>query len=202
MQDLVSNIDFLIFIIIASMVLMMSIMLLGAKDMSHSIIYLAMAFVGIAGMYLLLANEFLFAIQMTVYAGGVIVLFLFALMLTRTDEFVVRGNIGGVKTKFLLMFSFFAIMFTFTVMSTFETSLWSKIPFFQNTTEPDAIGALGFELFDIYSASFLMLSFILVVVLIGAIYLIKNEGEPEAILDKTDFFPGGVAENSSLEKED
>ena len=92
MQDLLNNIDFLIFIIIAILVLILAVMVLSAKDMSHAIIYLAMAFVGIAGIYLLLANEFLFAIQMTVYAGGVIILFLFALMLTRTDEFVVRGN--------------------------------------------------------------------------------------------------------------
>ncbi|OLS27406.1 MAG: F(420)H(2) dehydrogenase subunit J [Candidatus Heimdallarchaeota archaeon LC_3] len=202
MQDLVSNIDFIIFILIALMVLIMSISVLGAKDMSHAIIYLAMAFVGIAGMYLLLANEFLFAIQMTVYAGGVIVLFLFALMLTRTEEFVVRGNTGGVRTRFLIIFLFFAIIFSFTVMTTFNELLWKKIPVFQNSGAGDAIGALGIALFDIYSASFFILAFILIVVLIGAIYLIKNEGEPEPILDKTDFFPGGVAENSSPEKED
>jgi NADH-quinone oxidoreductase subunit J len=172
---------------------MMAILVLEAKDMSHAIIFLAMTFVGISAIYLLLANEFLFAIQMTVYAGGVIILFLFALMLTRTDEFVVRGSTGGRSTRFLFMILFFLFIFSFTVVRTLNS--FQGTPLFENE-----IGKLGFSLFDVYIGPFVILSFILIVVLIGAIYLIKNEGEPEKILDKTDFFPGGSEYDPSDQK--
>lgn len=190
MQDLISNIDFLIFIFVAVVILMMAILVLEAKDMSHAIIFLAMTFVGISAIYLLLSNEFLFAIQMTVYAGGVIILFLFALMLTRTDEFVVRGSTGGRGLRFLLMFILFLFMFLFTVGRTISN--FQGTPVFEGE-----IGQLGFNLFNQYIGSLVILAFILISVLIGAIYLIKNEGEPEKISDRTDFFPGGSEYKSS-----
>lgn len=189
MQDLISNIDYLLFIIIAIAILLMAILVLEAKDMSHAIVFLAMTFVGISAVYLLLSNEFLFAIQLTVYAGGVIILFLFALMLTRTEEFVVRGSIGGRGFRFVLMIVLFLFMFLFTVGRTLSDL---KAPVFEN-----AISKIGFDLFNQYIGAFIILAFILIVVLIGAIYLIKNEGEPDKILDRTDFFPGGSEYNSS-----
>ncbi|MFW9928043.1 MAG: NADH-quinone oxidoreductase subunit J [Candidatus Thorarchaeota archaeon] len=194
-NEIVGNMDLIIFIVLALGILLMAILVLEAKDMSHAIVFLAMAFVGVAGMFLLLSNEFLFAIQMTVYAGGVIILFLFALMLTRTEEFVVRGNTGGRARKIILIFVFFVFLIFFTVIQSVQ--YYYTLPVYFNE-----IGYIGLNLFDYYFASFIILGFIILVVLIGAVYLIKNEGEPEPILDKTDFFPGGIAEKVSTTQEE
>ncbi|MHA1989803.1 MAG: NADH-quinone oxidoreductase subunit J family protein [Candidatus Hodarchaeales archaeon] len=189
MQDLFSNSDYFLFIVIAIGIIIMAILVLEAKDMSHAIIFLALTFVGISTLYLLLSNEFLFTIQLTVYAGGVIILFLFALMLTRTDEFVVRGSTGGRGIRLGVMFIFFLFIIFSLARGLID---FQGSPMFENE-----IGQLGFNLFNLYIGSFVILAFILIVVLIGAIYLIKNEGEPEKILDKTDFFPGGSEYDSS-----
>ncbi|MHA2101183.1 MAG: NADH-quinone oxidoreductase subunit J family protein [Candidatus Kariarchaeaceae archaeon] len=192
MQDLFSNIDYFLFIIIAIAIIIMAILVLEAKDMSHAIIYLALTFVGISAIYLLLSSEFLFTIQMTVYAGGVIILFLFALMLTRTDEFVIRGSTGGRGIRLGVMI----IFFLFIIFSLAR----GLLDFQGNPILESNIGKLGFDLFNFYIGSFVILAFILIVVLIGAIYLVKNEGEPAKILDKTDFFPGGTEHNQQNQK--
>lgn len=52
------------------------------KNLMHACIYLLAALFGVAGLYVVLGAEFIAATQMVVYAGGVIILMLFAIMLT------------------------------------------------------------------------------------------------------------------------
>ena len=60
-----------------------SIMVVTAKKLVHAAFWLAMTLVTIGGIYLVLQAEFLFLIQILVYAGAVPVLFVFGIMLTR-----------------------------------------------------------------------------------------------------------------------
>jgi NADH:ubiquinone oxidoreductase subunit 6 (subunit J) len=60
-----------------------SIMVVSAKKLVHAVFWLALTLVTIGGVYLLFLAEFLFLIQILVYAGAVPVLFLFGIMLTR-----------------------------------------------------------------------------------------------------------------------
>lgn len=53
-----------------------------SKNLMHSCIYLLASFFGVAGLYACLGADFLAATQLVVYAGGVIILMLFAIMLT------------------------------------------------------------------------------------------------------------------------
>ena len=60
-----------------------SIMVVTSKKLVHAVFWLALTLVTIGGIYLVLQAEFLFLIQILVYAGAVPVLFLFGIMLTR-----------------------------------------------------------------------------------------------------------------------
>lgn len=53
-----------------------------SKNLIHACIYLLASLFGVAGLYAVLGAEFIAATQMVVYAGGVIILMLFAIMLT------------------------------------------------------------------------------------------------------------------------
>ena len=53
-----------------------------SKNLMHACIYLLASFFGVAGLYACLGADFLAAAQLVVYAGGVIILMLFAIMLT------------------------------------------------------------------------------------------------------------------------
>jgi NADH-quinone oxidoreductase subunit J len=68
---------------IAALILLSSLFVVLSRDMVHSALSLALAFVGIAALFILLEAEFLAAIQVLIYAGAVVVLMLFAIMLTK-----------------------------------------------------------------------------------------------------------------------
>jgi NADH-quinone oxidoreductase subunit J len=55
------------------------------KNAVHSAIFLIVSLLGVAGLFLLQKAEFLFATQIVVYVGGIMVLFLFVIMLVNLD---------------------------------------------------------------------------------------------------------------------
>ena len=71
------------FLILAVLEVGGSIMVVTTKKLVHAVFWLALTLVTIGGVYLLFLSEFLFLIQILVYAGAVPVLFLFGIMLTR-----------------------------------------------------------------------------------------------------------------------
>jgi NADH-quinone oxidoreductase subunit J len=75
------ELEFAFFGLCALLVLVGGVVTVGAKNPIRGAMGLLVTIVGIAGMYLLLSAEFLAAIQILVYAGAVVVLFLFVIML-------------------------------------------------------------------------------------------------------------------------
>ena len=177
MIDLVADFDFILFAIIAFGTLISAILVLEAKDLTHAIIMLAMAFVGISAIYLLLTAEYIAMIQMTVFAGGVIVLFLFAIMLTRSEEFMVRGSLN--RTTNALFAIILIIIFTVLIIPISTAYVGSINPQGVISDYPHGIALFGFSLFNIYQTGFLILGLIIISALLGAIYLVKNEPEDE-----------------------
>lgn len=78
-------IDF-VFIFISIVTILSSIMVVQAKKLVHSAVYLAGALIGTAGLFILLKAEFIAWIQVLVYVGAVVTLILFTIMLTRKGE--------------------------------------------------------------------------------------------------------------------
>ena len=60
---------------------LMGILVITAREVVHSVLYLVMDFLCVAALYVLLGAEFLAVIQVLVYAGGIVVLYLFVVML-------------------------------------------------------------------------------------------------------------------------
>lgn len=75
--------ELITFFAVALVILVSAVLVIFAKEIFHSALYLAVMFLGIAGLFVMLNAEFLAAIQILVYAGAVIVLMLFAIMLTK-----------------------------------------------------------------------------------------------------------------------
>jgi len=70
----------------AAMVLGGGILTITRRNAVHSAIFLIVALMGVAGLYLLQQAEFLFAVQIVLYIGGIMVLFLFVIMLVNLDQ--------------------------------------------------------------------------------------------------------------------
>ena len=76
----------LFFYIFAALVLGGAILTITRRSAVHSAIWLIVSLLGVAGLYLNLSAEFLFAVQIVLYIGGIMVLFLFVIMLVNLDE--------------------------------------------------------------------------------------------------------------------
>ncbi|MDH4122618.1 MAG: NADH-quinone oxidoreductase subunit J [Thermoplasmata archaeon] len=74
-----------VFWFIAIITLLSVIAMIRAKEITHSVVYIATAFLGIAAMFVLLNAEFLAIVQILVYVGAIVVLILFAIMLTKRE---------------------------------------------------------------------------------------------------------------------
>jgi NADH-quinone oxidoreductase subunit J len=78
--------DTVLFYIFALMTLAGGILTITRRSAVHSAISLIVSLLGVAGLYLMQQAEFLFAVQIVLYVGGIMVLFLFVIMLVNLDE--------------------------------------------------------------------------------------------------------------------
>src|SRR3989449_11280706 len=69
------------FYFIAACILGFAVLVVSTKDTVHSVLVLVMNFLFVSSLYVLLGAEFLAVIQILVYAGGIVVLYLFVVML-------------------------------------------------------------------------------------------------------------------------
>src|SRR6202140_3415891 len=69
------------FYTIAACILGFAVLVISTKDTVHSVLFLVLDFLFVAALYVLLGAPFLAAIQVLVYAGGIVVLYLFVVML-------------------------------------------------------------------------------------------------------------------------
>jgi NADH-quinone oxidoreductase subunit J len=88
-------IDTVFFYIFAAMTLLGGILTITRRNPVHSAISLIVSLLGVAGLYLLQKAEFLFAVQIILYVGGIMVLFLFVIMLVNLDAAAKEHEFSG-----------------------------------------------------------------------------------------------------------
>ncbi|MCK4562053.1 MAG: NADH-quinone oxidoreductase subunit J [Flavobacteriaceae bacterium] len=96
----------IIFYILALIMIVFAIKAVSSRKMLRSVIYLLFVLVGIAGIYFLIDYTFLAAIQLAVYAGGVIVLIIFSVLLVhhielKLDEASLKSRITAITLSLL-----------------------------------------------------------------------------------------------------
>lgn len=85
----------ILFYCFAVLVLGGAILTITRRSAVHSAISLIVSLMGVAGLYLLQQAEFLFAVQIVLYIGGIMVLFLFVIMLVNLDEQAKERQFNG-----------------------------------------------------------------------------------------------------------
>ncbi|HEU5179159.1 MAG TPA: NADH-quinone oxidoreductase subunit J [Candidatus Polarisedimenticolia bacterium] len=160
-----------VFYFFAALATVGGVMTITRKNAVHSAVYLVLTFVAIAAIYVLLGADFLFAVQVLVYAGGILVLFLFVIMLVNLEE--PRRFSGGrmrLAASGAMTLLLFGILATTFARSTSVTAV---------AASPAAEGnlqAVGAMLYTQYILPFEVVSVLLLVAMIGAIVL----GRPRA----------------------
>lgn len=156
-----------------------ALLVVTARNVVHSALYLVIALLAVAGTFLLLGAEFLAWAQVLVYVGAVVVLILFGLMLTRAPIGPLpQGNELGRALPIGVSVALFGFMAT-TIFISFGTT---EISLAQTLTAD-----LGAVLYTYWAFPFMVLGFFLTVALIGAIILARREeGEGPEIAAEAD----------------
>lgn len=140
--------------------------ILFTKNIVHAAYALCLTLVGVAGIYVLLASELLAVVQIMLYAGGVVILLAFGVMMTNR----LRGEkvLSGSNNKFLgglISLSVFAGL-CYVISSTSFTKSEVAI-------DSDQIAQIGVSFLTDHLVAFELIAFVLLVALVGAAYLAK-----------------------------
>jgi NADH-quinone oxidoreductase subunit J len=157
------------FYILAALTLVCGVMVITKRNPVTSAMFLVLCIVSLAGLFVLLNAFFLAAVQILVYAGAVMVLFLFVIMLLDLKE-EERRKIK--KARGLL-----AILGVGAVAGIILRLVWSSRPG-ANLEAPTLVGAtkpLGRMLFENFLLPFELLSILLLVAMLGVILLSKKD---------------------------
>jgi NADH-quinone oxidoreductase subunit J len=134
-----------------------------------SAMFLVLTIVSLAGLFVLLHAFFLAAVQILVYAGAVMVLFLFVIMLLDVKEVQRRRYSRFGLALGALIVAAVGVMFL-TALAQSSTALHRPPPTLEGATAP-----LGRLLFTEYLLPFEVMSVLLLVAMVGAILLSKKE---------------------------
>ncbi|NUP10932.1 MAG: NADH-quinone oxidoreductase subunit J [Polyangiaceae bacterium] len=174
------NLETIFFAICTLLVLIGGVYTVAAKNPIRGAMGLLGAILGIAGMYLLLAAELLAAIQVVVYAGAVVVLFLFVIMLigpSSTGTTDARGALG--RYFGAACFALVSVGALYVVMR-FGGQTLSKMP------EPPAgmgtIEVVGREIFSEQVVAFQISGVLLLIAVVGAMAVARGKHGGEMLL--------------------
>ncbi len=161
-----------IFTYLASAIVVLSVLVITRSNPVHSVITMLVLFFHIAALYVTLNAEFLAAIQVIVYAGAILVLFLFViLLLNLKEEFLARRYVGPWPLGLIAAIGLFAAI----VLSLRSFSAGPAGPFTVELIRAETnTKVLGKILFTEYLYPFEVVSVVLLVAIIGAIVLAKK----------------------------
>jgi NADH-quinone oxidoreductase subunit J len=164
------------FYTLAAFILAFAVMVVSTKDTVHSVLFLVLDFLFVAALYVLLGAPFLATIQILVYAGGIVVLYLFVVMLVNLKRPPEAHHDPHRMTKFGLGLAV-AMLVELVMIGAYSSAIPAPafvaplpaMPVSGNTEE------VGWLLYTSYLIPFEIASMLLLVAMIGAILLAKRE---------------------------
>jgi NADH:ubiquinone oxidoreductase subunit 6 (subunit J) len=153
----------------------LSVLLVGSalavvlsKNLFHAVLWLALALTGTAGIFLLLNAEFLAAVQLLLYAGGIITIVVFAIVVTErlVGERLSQTNRGVVSGALV------AIALLVIIVNTLMQRELPSTPLPQLS---DITRLMGQQVLTTFVLPFELLALLMLVAMLGAIYFARPE---------------------------
>jgi NADH-quinone oxidoreductase subunit J len=163
--------QFIFFVVVAVVVIASALGMLLSRNAMYSVLFLVLNFASVAVLYMLLGAPFIALAQVTVYAGAIMVLFLFVVMLLGAERLQTKEDIRG--QRWLAGGVLLALLVEAGVMLVVNFGTFHALP--EATGLFSSPAAIGMELFTRYSLPFELTSVILLVAVVGAIVLTKRE---------------------------
>jgi len=160
----------IIFFVLAALAVLGAISLILQREPIHSALSLIVVMVALAGLYLLMGAEFVAAVQIIVYGGAIMVLFVFVIMLLNAGK--------EERTNFSKLATYAGIPLAVAMTGFIAAAIaWSSgsLPAAEPSGALTSTKTLSLLLFNEFVYPFELTSFLILVAILGAIVLAQRE---------------------------
>ena len=170
------NLDVFFFYTFALLTLGGGILTITCRNAVQSAISLIVSLLGVAGLYLMQHAEFLFAVQIVLYIGGIMVLFLFVIMLVNLDEAARQRQFNRQWWLAAACLLGIAAVTGYVYAKGAAAFPWTNPA--QTSTEPAAGNTelIADVLFQQYLLPFEIASVLLLVAVVGSVFMARKKG--------------------------
>jgi NADH-quinone oxidoreductase subunit J len=167
-----------VFVLLSVVAVGSALLVVTTSHLVHAALWLVVTLGAVAGLYLVLAAEFVAWVQVLIYVGAVVVLLLFALMLTkaptgRQEDLTVRRVVPAALVAGLV-----GVLLSVTVVAGFR-----GVRLDLDGTVVGSAESTGATLFTMWVLPFEVLSVLLLAALVGAIVLSRLHSEPAELVE-------------------
>jgi NADH-quinone oxidoreductase subunit J len=139
-----------------------------SKNLFHSVLWLALALTGTAGVFLLLDSEFLAAVQLLLYAGGIVTIVVFAIVVT---EHLIGERLSqtsrSLATGALMSMAFVAVVVNMIAQR--------PLPVERPSMAADLTRRMGESVLTRFVLPFELLALLMLAAMLGAVYFARPE---------------------------
>ena len=154
----------ILFYLVAALILFGAAGVVLSRNIVYAAVGLLLTMLGTAVIFILVFAEFLALVQVLIYGGAVVVLILFAIMLTRIDDFRNLTDNGQQLVAGLVSIIVVVTLIASILTTSIEQTLLSGV----------GIQELGIVLFSDWAIPFEIASLVLLIALIGSVVLVKR----------------------------
>ncbi len=172
--------DLALFLLLGTIAILTAILMLASPKAVYSALYLVLNFATVAVLYLLLNAPFIALMQVTVYAGAIMVLFLFVIMLLGVERVETEPSLPYQIPVAIVLGSVLVVLIGYVVLAGMGGAAEGARPLAEGFGSPQSVGEL---LFSRYLVPFEVTSILLLVAMVGAILLTRSDaatGEEES----------------------
>ncbi len=175
-----------IFFILAAVAVVAAVMVVTAKSPVSSAILLIVVMCSLAGLFVLMGALFLAALQIIVYAGAIMVLFLFVIMLLnlRHDEFgpdphTIQKYLGFVLVAVILVQGIVVVGWAMKDYAATGPAALENAPSYPPVVDYNSARSVARVLFTYYAYPFEITSILLLAAIIGAVVVARRKRLPD-----------------------
>jgi NADH-quinone oxidoreductase subunit J len=165
------NVTQILFWFLSVLALFSALMVVTSKNPVHSVLWLIATFFAISGHYILLNAQFLAIVNIIVYAGAIMVLFLFVIMLMNLNKSTTPQKNKWLRLAGAVSGGALLLVMVAALKSSEVTSQSALV----NTGDIGLIKILGKELFSTYVVPFEISSILFLSAMVGAVVIGKKE---------------------------
>ena len=159
-----------LFYILGGITIVAAMGVVTTRNIVYGALFLLVSLSGVAGLFVVLFAEFLALVQLLIYGGAIVIVILFALMLTRATDFSVATEHRRWPVAAIVSVALFGLLAGAAVADSGEYNTYTRSGI--------GIEELGVGLFENWAVPFEVASIVLLVALIGAI-VIGRSGDDE-----------------------